>query len=241
MPNIDDMQGPSRYISYRDLEPNKLYVGTIHSVQLEAAANKPNAARNPGYQGQANASVKGEWIMWFIEWQKPYKLRDAKLRLLGALLKEKATENWGGKKVLFYRGHTDIGGELKESINIDNRPTMPGMTLYTESGLVTASAALPAGTAPAGLLAMGKLKVKIPSDAIEKFSARIGKHQKKWDHFLAWIKDESPEGHTLIAGHSLDDISGAVLPAMVAYVAWLEAPPPAEPGFEPIEEEDIPF
>ncbi len=249
MPNIHDMLGPSKYISYRDLERGRLYVGTIHSVVPEQASTKPGALQNPGYQGPPSRGAKMDWIMWFVEWEKPFKLKPAKLITLAEILGTDVTEEWPGKRVLFFAGKTTIGTELKDSINLESRPMGPETKLYTLRGLVTES--LPGVKPGPSLLDPAKHRINISSPSIERFTQRLAAKHKRWDDFLGWMRNECPEGHGLIAGCALTEITAAVGPAMTRYLEVLNKPAQLQPapedrdvieeGYEPIQEEDIPF
>lgn len=230
---------PSRYISYRDLEPGKSYTGTIQSVQIEQA-------RASFTQGtQSNRKIESDWVVYFKEWNKPFKLKKTKAAVLAAIFGEKNTDRWGGKVVTFYRGKINIGDEVKDCISIDDRPP-----LITTAALAPAASQghLPAPPRAPLLLDASRAKTIVPLAHIDRFKARLADYEKTWGDFLMWLKQSSPDGHALVIGHALDDISGGVLPAMGRYLEILAKPPEPEEhqtqpntGTEPIREEDIPF
>ena len=241
MPNIDQMF-PSKYISYKDLDKNVPYSGTIAAVSLEAAR-----AQGWSAGGRNSQPVEQDWVIVFREWGKPFKLKPAKAQLLAQMFGSKNTDDWVGRVVNFYRSTIVIGQEAKECISIDDRPQMPSQA----PGLVVSaqsSTGVPPPRKPM-FLDPARAKVKIPDAAITRFKNAIADYEKTWSDFVAWLKQQNQEAHDLVVGRALDDISGAVLPAMGLYVELLSkpakapapAPSTAKPGYEPIQEEDIPF
>lgn len=260
MPRISEMfQKPE--LSYTDFEPSEVYYGTIRGVTMKEARveNRGNsmAPPRPGAFGQPHAEV--DWLIWFVEWPKPMRLRPQRAKIVAHLLGSDNTDDWNGKRIGFYRGIVQIGNESKEGIIFDQRPAPQ----------------LPAPDAK--FLDRSRVGRVVPKADVERFVYKLKESGRTWTSFVNWLKDASPDAHAYVVGQDLDGISAVVLPAMKTYLDRTPAPSgadqaalpagglnrlppgvrdqmttagkleqdrasePRDAGHEPIQEDDIPF
>lgn len=238
MPEIKSMF-PSKYLSFSDLEPNRLYEGTIKAVMLEQVN-----VRGFGGGGFANQQTDAEpsWLLYFHEFAKPIKMRRTRAEKIGVVLGSSNTDHWPGKRLRFYRGVWSNGGKSGEGLMIDDRPTppSPAAAIAGGSSLVAASDRRP-----------------IPKAPMDRFINHLKGHGKTWDDYLHWCKVNVPEAYALAWGVDLASVPAGLLPAMKAYLDSLALPPaqevidretgeitmkaPGPPAGEPIPDDDIPF
>lgn len=210
MPDIKSMF-PSKYLSFGDLEPNRLYEGTIKAITLEQL-NVRGYNRGGGF-GTQQTDAEPSWLLYFHEFPKPIKLKKTRAEKIGIVLGSSNTDQWVGKRLRFYRGAWSNGGQSGEGLMIDDRPSPP-----------TPAPSL-AGGSPLVILSDRR---PIPKAAMDRFLVYLKERGKTWDDFLHWCKSHAPDGYTLAWGVELSSIPAGVLPAMKVFLDQLTSPPGQE-------------
>lgn len=237
MPEIKSMY-PSKYLSFSDLEPNRIYEGTIKAVTLEQV--NVRGFKGGGFSNQ-QSDAEPSWLLYFHEFAKPIKLRRTRAEKIGIVLGSSNTDHWPSKRLRIYHGAWSNGGQSGEGIMIDDRPIPPSPAAAIASG---------------SRLVIASDTRAIPQAAMDRFVGHLKAKGKTWDDYLRWCKAEVPEAFALAWGVDLASVPAGLLPAMKAYLDSLASPPTQEvidretgevmktPGplaGEPIPDDDIPF
>lgn len=246
MPNVDEMY-PSKYLSFRDFMPGDLQVGTIKMVALEAA----RVSNFGGNQGQQAPTP--EWILFFNEYSKPLKLRKSRASVIAKLLGTPNTDQWTGKKIGFYRGVITIAGDAVEGLLLDVRLPSPDPSRALGSG-PQGQDALPIGAdTAASVIATLRERGQTPETLIKHLAGTGtpdligGKSPPEWPRAILPIARKFAAGFPKSqAPMTLEAIARLKAswappssPAPAGGAVRLEAA--VEAGYEPIQEDDIPF
>ena len=143
MPHINEMKGPSKYLSKEDVGRGALV--TVKGIEQ----------RNVAREGD---SPEFRWLMHFMEGNKPLVLNSTNIQLTARICGSENTDDWTGKQLVLYTDpNVSYAGKLVGGIRIRApKPQAVAPATQVQQNTIEAAAArwtqghaMPAAIAPA--------------------------------------------------------------------------------------------
>lgn len=148
------------------------------------------------FKRNTSGDAEAEWTIRFAEFRKPMKLKAINARTIADVLGTDRTEDWIDETVGIFPTQVQVHGKLIPVINVDilkpqSRPALTGSKVD---------------------------KTPIGEAAATRFAEHIKRAGGTFDLFLAWLKQNHPDGLALAFGVAIPDLPRALVPAMKEYL-----------------------
>lgn len=209
MTTIHDMF-PRRHLHYSMFAEGEVVHWTIRRVMMEQATIKPrgNAGQFGRSSNEEDADAKAVWLVYFNEHRLPLKVEGkSRAAKIAISLGTEVVEEWIGRKLTLYHGQWENGGQTGPGLMIDTRPEALRIPQTDR------------------LLDMSRKGRIVPAEHMNRFREGLAGKGKNFDDFLRWLKDKDAHAFAAAHGEALDAFPATLVPAMKAYLDFVNNPP----------------